>query len=205
MDTGQSGSSAPAREGVHRVVHVGHQVRSAAFAYSLLVIGLFLWERAADWVAYPLLALQFLVYPQLVTLAARRARDPKQAELNGQYADSFLLGAWTAALSFPVWIAYGACFSTALNAAVSRGPVGVAYSLALFASGMLAWVVPFGFQYWTQTSPLVTAMCFFGSLGYTCAIGCVLYGRNRELAALAHADRRSRDRLTGMAEPGGRT
>lgn len=190
---------------MHRIVHIESQVRIAAFGACFLVIGVYLWERQAGAAAFALLALQFLVYPQLAYLRALRSRDAKKAELSNQYVDSFLLGAWTAGLGFPAWIAYCLCFATTLNAAVNRGPVGVACSLALFASGMLAWVVPFGFQYWTQTSPLVTAMCFFGSLGYTCAIGCVLYGRTRELAALAHADRRGRDRLAGLAERGGRT
>jgi hypothetical protein len=164
---------------MHRIVQIGYQMRAAAFGYSFLVIGVHLWERGAGAVAYALLALQFIAYPQLVTLAARRARDPKRAELNGQYLDSFLLGVWTAGLAFPTWIAYAACFGTALNAAVSRGVAGVARSLVLFAFGALAWVVPAGFTYWGATSPLVTALCFFGSLAYSSAIGCVLYRRDR--------------------------
>jgi diguanylate cyclase len=165
---------------MHRIVQIGYQVRAAAFGYSFLVIGVHLWERNAGAVPYALLALQCIAYPQLVTLAARRARDPKRAELNGQYLDSFLLGAWTAGLAFPIWIAYAACFSTTLNAAVSRGLAGVAVSLVLFSFGALAWAVPAGFVYWGGTSPLVTALCFFGSLAYTAAVGCVVHRQNKE-------------------------
>ena len=164
---------------MHRIVLVGYQIRAAAFGYSFLVVGVHLWERQAGAVAFGLLALQFVLYPQLVLLVARRARDGKRVELNAQYLDSFLLGGWTAGLGFPTWIAYAACFSTTLNAAVSRGLAGVARSLVLFALGALAWVVPAGFAYWSATSTLVTTLCFFGSLAYSSAIGCVLYRENK--------------------------
>jgi hypothetical protein len=163
-----------------RLVRIGYLVRSSAFAYSFLVIGVHFWERGAGALAYVLLGLQFIAYPQLVTLAARRARDPREAELRGQYLDSFLLGVWTAGLAFPTWIAYAASFSTTLNAAVSRGLSGAGCSLALFCLGMLAWTVPAGFSYWSGTSALVTTLCFFGSLAYAIAIGCLLYRKTRE-------------------------
>jgi hypothetical protein len=165
---------------LHKIVRIGYLVRSTAFAYSFLVVGLHLWERGTGPLAYVLLALQFLVYPQLVTLVARQVGNAKEFELRSQYVDAFLLGAWIAGLGFPTWIAFGASFSTTLNAAVSRGLAGAGCSLALFCLGMLAWAVPAGFTYWGATSSLVTALCFFGSLAYATAIGSVVYRRTRE-------------------------
>jgi len=165
---------------MHPIVHIENQVRVAAFGACFLGIGVHLWEKNSGVLPYALLALQFLVYPQLAYLRARRSKDPKAAELNNQYLDSFLLGAWTAGLGFPAWIAYCLCFSTTLNAAVNRGLLGVACSLLLFSGGILAWIVPFGFQYWIATTPLVTALCFFGSLGYSAAVGCVVHRQNQE-------------------------
>jgi hypothetical protein len=56
----------------------------------------FLWERYAGLLAFALLALQFVVYPQVVYALARRARHQKKAELNAQYLDALMLGVWTA-------------------------------------------------------------------------------------------------------------
>lgn len=168
---------------MQRIVQIEHQVRTLAFGYSLLVIGVHLWERSAGALAYGLLLLQFFAYPQLAWLRTRRARDPRAAELSNQYIDSVLLGAWTAGLGFPAWIGYGLCFSTSLNAAINRGLLGAACSLVLFSFGALAWIVPFGFHYWIGTSPLVTTLCLFGSLAYSIAVGCVVHRQTRQRAA----------------------
>jgi hypothetical protein len=174
-----------------RLVDIGYLVRASAFAYSFLGIGLHLWERHASVTAFVLLALQFIAYPQLAYAWARRSRDPRQAELANQYADSVMLGAWSAALGFPVWIVYGLCVSTTLNAAVNRGAYGAACSLALFGVGILGWIVPMGFSYWLDTSPLVTAMAFFGSLAYVTVVGCVSHAQRQAMRAAAAPPARS--------------
>jgi len=176
---------------MRNLVHVSYLVRASAFAYSFLGIGLHLWERHASVTAFVLLALQFVAYPQLAYAWARRSRNPREAELANQYADSLMLGAWTAALGFPAWIAYGLCVSTTLNAAVNRGAYGAACSLALFGVGILGWIVPMGFSYWLETSPLVTAMAFFGSLIYVTVVGCVSHAQRQAMRAAAAQPARS--------------
>ena len=193
MDLDQIGAIGPRGQGAHRLVRVAYRVRVAAFAYLFLVIGVYLWERYADLTAFALLALQFVLYPQVVYAAVRRARNQKKAELNAQYLDAALFGVWTAALGFPTWIAYATCTGTALNAAVAQGLPRVAFTLAVYGLGMLAWIVLGPPSYWSGSGTLVTAMCFFGSMAYAIAIGCVVQDLNRKLQALT--------RSRGQADP----
>ena len=56
------------------LVATNYRVRTGAFLYCALVVGIVLWERRAGPVVWTLLALQFLVYPHIVYLRARRLR-----------------------------------------------------------------------------------------------------------------------------------
>ncbi len=62
-----------------RVARTNYTVRTASFAYCFLVIGLVLLERKMGVLAWSLLALQFLVYPQLAYLHASAAKDARRA------------------------------------------------------------------------------------------------------------------------------
>jgi len=96
--------------------------------------GLVLWERQAGTLAWVLAALQFLVYPHLMYLRAVNSRDPRAAELQNVLVDPVLLGAWMAALGFPLWVTYAAFSATVLNNAVMRGGLGAALAVAFFAA-----------------------------------------------------------------------
>jgi len=181
---GQAGGGAPASH----VARTHYSVRALSFAYSFLVIGLVLWERQAGLLAWALLALQFLAYPQLAYLRARAAKDSRRAEIQNLYFDSLTLGAWMAMLGFPTWITYAALFSTTLNSAIMRGAAGAACAAVCFAAGALAWIAPMGYQHYPGTSDLVTALCFFGSLAYSAGVGLVVQNQNRRL-------RRAREEL----------
>jgi len=184
MDIDRFGGVGPNRQGVHRLVRLGYRMRSVAFAYVFLLIGVYLWERYAGVTAFVLLTLQFVIYPQVVYAVARRARRQKRAELNAQYLDALVFGVWTAALGFPTWIAYATCTGTALNAAVAQGLPRVAYTLSVYGMGMLLWIVFGESSYLGTTSTLVTSMCFFGSMVYAIAVGCVVQDLNSKLQAL---------------------
>ena len=163
------------RNGTHPLVRINYAIRAGSFAYSFIVLGIHGWERgfgAAFWVA---LALQFLVYPHFAYLHARRAADPRRAERINLYADAALLGAWIGALHFPLWIAYSALFSTALNASVVLGLVRGSWSIASFGIGAAIGMAFAGVEFLEETSALVTALCFLGAFAYTCAVGGVVY------------------------------
>ena len=183
-----------------RLARINYAVRSVAFAYFFVAIGVHLWEHQAGAVAWTLLTLQFLVYPHAVYWRARRSPQPNRAERDNLLLDSALLGTWAAALAFPTWIAYILVGKPTLNAAVNRGARGVLWSLGCSAAGAAAWVLIGGFHHAPATSDLVTALCVFGGLGYTGAIGYIVYWQNRSLAAARDALGRSEERYRLIAE-----
>lgn len=186
-----------------RVVGINYRVRTLAFAWSFMVVGLMLWEREAGVLAWSLAALQFLAYPHLLWLLASRSRDPRAAELRNLYLDPLLLGAWIAALGFPTWPAYGAVFATALNNAVMRGWRGAGFSVVAFATGALVPVAALGFMHYPATSELVTLLCFAGSIAYACSIGVVVWRQSDRLRGARDELRASEERYRLIAENAG--
>ena len=81
------------------------------------------------------------------------------------------VGIWIAVLEVPVWIAYPMVFAPALNAIINRGLPGLGLSLAWSCGGILAGVLLHGYRYWPDTSPLITTLCFLGSLSYSAGVG----------------------------------
>jgi PAS domain S-box-containing protein len=178
-----------------------YTVRSVSFAACLLVVVLHGWERgfgAGLWVVVAVV--HFLAYPHL---AYARARDPRAAEIQHLQADSLLLGIWIAALQFPIWIAFPMLFAPALNGMVNRGLPGFALSLVLSFLGILAGVLMFGFHYWTMTSPLVTTLCFLGSLAYSAGVGYIVFRQTERLAATRADIRESEKRFRLITEHAG--
>jgi len=105
-----------------------------------------------------------------------------------------------AALGFPTWLTYAALFSTALNAMVLGGVLGVLWSAGCFVVGAAIWSGLGGVRYAPDTSHAVSVLCFVGSLAYTCAIGEVAFAQSRRVSAAFDALRSSRARYRLMAE-----
>ena len=198
-DTGMNGLVRNAAHGSH-VARTHYTVRTVSFAFSFLVLGLVLLERNAGVLAWGLLALQFLVYPQLAYLHAVSSKDSQRAEIRNMYVDSVTLGAWVAGLAFPTWIAYAALFSTILNLSIMRGAAGAAGAAVCFAAGALAWVAPMGYQHYYGTSDLVSALCFFGSLAYSAGVGLVVRSQNLRLRAAREELREGEQRYRLITE-----
>lgn len=182
------------------MVRTHYRVRSAAFLGCFIVIGLHLWQLMAGPLAWTLLALQFLAYPHLVYLRAKHSAKPVRAELDNLLLDSILLGAWCGVLGFPAWITYSLVGATMLNAVVNRGTQGALCALGCSAAGAALGIAITGFHYWPATTPLVTTLCFFGSLGYACAVGRIVYLQNRRLARTRDELRASEERYRLIAE-----
>ena len=183
-----------------RLVRTNHVARSASFAYCLLPIGLYLAEHDAGPVAWVLAALLFGVYPQLVYWRAIRSATPLRAELDNLLLDAALLGAWSAYLGFPRWIAFSLIVAAMLNAAVNRGPGGVLLSLACSTGGALLVMVVYGFHFDPNMTPLVAGLCIGGLSAYISGVGCVVYAQNRRLTAARDRLRESEDRYRLIAE-----
>jgi PAS domain S-box-containing protein len=194
----------------HPLVRTNYTVRSLAFAYAFVAIGIHLWERGGGALGWTLLAAQFLAYPHLVYLRASRSADPWRAELVNLNLDAALLGAWSAGLGWPVWIAYTLFFATSLNGAVNRSLHGIGMAWGSFGLGVLAWSAvawtePGGVRIDPATSTLVAALCVAGSIGYSLAVGLVVHRQTLRLrearTALARdlAELRRRDEQLSIA------
>jgi PAS domain S-box-containing protein len=186
-----------------RRAQLHYRIRASAFAYTFGVLALHGYELARGPIFWTLLALQFLVYPHLAYLRARHSADSRATEYNNLHFDAATIGAWVASLQFPLWIAYAGIFSTAMNGMVVRGAVGAMWSLGLFGAGAALWIAGGGMGFNAPTSDAVTALCFAGSLGYTCMVGYSVFMQNRRLAAARDELRSSEERYRMIAENAG--
>jgi PAS domain S-box-containing protein len=188
---------------VPRQVRTITAVRAVSFGWCFLVVGLHALEKgmgAAIWIGA---VAHFLIYPHLIALRAARSKDPLRSEIQHLYADALLLGVWVAALGFPLWISYPMVFAPALNGIINRGLIGLAYSLVLSSIGVLLGVLIAGYNYMPATSPLVTLMCFLGSLAYSAGVGYIVYRQTSRMAATRAAILESERRYRLIAEHAG--
>jgi PAS domain S-box-containing protein len=188
---------------VPRQVRTIYLVRTVSYAWCFLVVALLAWDRGFGIGLWIVAALHFFVYPHLLWLRSRRSRNPRRDEMQHLDADAFLLGIWIAVLEFPVWIAYPMVFAPALNAIINRGLPGLGLSLAWSCGGILAGVVLQGYQYWPNTSPLITTLCFLGALAYSAGVGYIVFRQTERLAATRAAIRDSEHRYRLIAEHAG--
>ncbi len=183
-----------------RLVRTNRAVRTAAFAYCLLPIGLYLAEEGAGTAAWLLALLLFAAYPQLAYWRAVRSATPVRAELDNLLLDAALLGAWSAYVGFPRWIAFSLIAAAMLNAAVNRGAGGVLLSLACSLAGALLVMAIRGFEFDPNMTPLVSGLCIGGLSAYIAAIGVVVHGKNRRLAAARNRLAAGEERYRLIAE-----
>jgi PAS domain S-box-containing protein len=182
------------------LARTNYAVRTAAFLYCQIVIGLHLWDRGASPLLWVFLVLQFAVYPHLLYLRAKYSDNPKRAELDNLFIDSALFGAWSALLGFPTWISFGLTGATVLNAAVNRGTRGAITALGCTGAGAALSLAIGGFVFAPETSTLVTALCFGGSLFYIAWVGIVVYLYNRRLTEARDALKEGEERYRFIAE-----
>jgi len=142
----------------HWIVRMNRVNRTWSFALSFVAIGSHLAWRGDGMLAWVLLALQFVVYPQLAYLRARRAPRPGKAEVDNLVVDSLLFGAWVAALDFPLWIGFMLFVGTTVNLTVFRGVHGLAQALAAIGAGIASVAVVKGLQFAPHTEWPTTAL-----------------------------------------------
>lgn len=169
--------SSIARPANHWLARMNHRNRSISFVGLGLLVG---WHMAPwqppvwAWVA---LVLQFLVYPHVVYWRACRASEPQVAELNHMRLDAFCFGIWSAALGFPLWIAFLLAIGPAINLAAFEGRGGMARAAALHGLGMLVvWPVA-GLRFAPDTSVVVALLCIFCLSFYLMLFGLSAYQR----------------------------
>jgi PAS domain S-box-containing protein len=182
------------------LVRINRVVRTASFAWCLGTIAIHLWPRDPNYMGWTLLFVQFALYPQLVYWRALYSEQPNRAERNNLYLDSTLLGAWSAYLGFPIWIAWMLIGAGSLNAVVNRGFRGLAISVACSALGAAVWILVDGWRFMPDTTPLVSLLCMAGGIIYACTIGYVVFAQTRRLAAARDELAKSEERYRLIAE-----
>lgn len=173
---------------VHWAVYTNYRLRTASFAFTFLTIATHMWGKGHAEMAWVLLVLQFLIYPHLMFLRSRHARNTQQAEMNNLYVDTFLMAMWTSFLQFPFLIALMLWNATSINLTFTRGLIGIPIALLAAASGILMSFFLFGIRFSPETSSSVVWLCSVGMSGYLLAIGNGGHSRNLQV-------RRTRERL----------
>jgi diguanylate cyclase len=163
------------------VVEINHRNRTVGFAFAFAIVGWHLLNKNLGTLPWILLALQFLIYPQLLYWRVRKSTEPRDTEMQHMTLDSLLFGAWFGFLGFPLWITFGMCVTTSVNHAAYLGVRGAARSLAALALGALLAVGVFGFHFTPQMDWPVAMMCMAGVLLYQLSITSTAFGRNHKL------------------------
>lgn len=144
------------------VVRLNRRNRTGCFMLLFAALGAHMASRGAPPLAWVLLALQFLIYPQLLYWRAVRSTHPARAELDNMSLDTLLFGVWAGALAFPLWISFILLIGATVNLTAFHGYKGLARALALMLLGALLAVAITGLQIsshtdWTAT--LLSILC----------------------------------------------
>lgn len=185
---------------MHWSVRTNYRLRTVSFALVFIAVGAHLLDRGAGLVAGLLLALQFLVYPHLMYWRAKRSSNPQAAERFNMVFDIMVIGAWIAALQFPLWITFVLCLSTLLNITISWGARAIVLAVLALACGALIAIAIFGLHVSPDTSWPVTLICGGGLTAYLLALANTAYTVNKQLGKTRSSLRASEQSLQAINE-----
>ncbi len=156
---------------LHPLVSLDYRVRVPAMFIVSLVLVSYFWNYPKSAWLWAAIAFTGLVWPQMAYLAARLSPDTKAAELRNLLFDSFIIGCWTAGMSFcpPP----GMMMVTAIVAAcLSIGGV----RFAVWAAGAVCAGIVFvglftGFHVDTDVSVPTTILSVLGVFSFTSIFG----------------------------------
>ena len=131
--------------------------------------------------AWLMLTLQFLIYPHLMFLRARRASNSQQAEINNLFVDTLLMAMWTSFLQFPLLIAIMLWNATSINLTFTRGLIGIPIAVFAASCGILLSFFFFGIHISVDTEWPVDLLCSVGMSFYLLAIGNAAHSRNLQV------------------------
>lgn len=121
----------------HWVVRMNYRNRAGSWLMAFSILALYFQEQGYGLWHWGFMSLQFLVYPHLVYLRARRAADPLAAEIWNLRLDSFCFGIWTAVLGGPLWICFTLIICGCINLAAFAAGRGVLQALGAAMGGAL--------------------------------------------------------------------
>lgn len=180
MTLSASRSTRPGAE-VHWIVRMNHRNRSGSFVAIFAILGSHLWFTGAGLLPWLMLALNFLIWPQLAYLRARQARNSMSAELNNLIGDAVMFGVWCAALGYPSWITFILSISICMNLVVFRGVSGFLQACAGLVAGAGLGTLLAGPSFTPETHWLTNLLGAFSIFGYFMLIGLIAYHRSQVL------------------------
>lgn len=179
----------------HWVVRMNHFNRSLSWILVFGIVGLHFHEKGYGPVYWVFLALQFLVYPHVVYLRARRSTEQLSAEIQNMLLDAFCFGVWGAVLGFPLWIIHTLVVAGCLNMAAFRGARGALQALLAVAVGaLLVYAVGGAGPLAFGTSLTVSALCMAALLIYL-----VMFARSTHTRTILLNDTRVKLRQSEQA------
>jgi diguanylate cyclase len=136
---------------IHWLVRLNHRNRTWCCFLLFLTIGTHMAGAGYGVLAWCLLALQFLAYPQLLYWCARRSSDQRKTEKCLMLVDAAMLNTWAAALGFPIWITFICLTMGTVNHALLHGRKGFARAVAIAFGAALLPVALNGLHFSPQT------------------------------------------------------
>lgn len=128
--------SIPPTAGVHWIVRMNWKNRSICFVLLALTVASHMADRQPGPIAWLLLVLQFMVYPQVLYLLTRRLpqQRQRQVEVRNMLLDGLGFGLWCSFLGLPLWITFTMYIGVSMNLLVFesfRGWVQATLCMAL--------------------------------------------------------------------------
>jgi diguanylate cyclase (GGDEF)-like protein len=179
---------------IHWVVRMTHRNRSVSGVIFAGVLSVHFLEQGYGPWTWGLMLLQFLVYPHLVYLRARYAKDPLAADIQNFLIDNFCFGLWAAALGFPLWVIFALVICGCINMTAFRSLKGVFQALAVGTAGAALMVALNGWRFTPDTSlrvSLLSMLCL--------SIYLVLFARDAHIRTVTLSATRARLRQSEAA------
>lgn len=167
----------------HWMTRMNHRVRSVTFCLVFLTIGTHIHDKGYAPLVWWLLAAQFLLYPHLLYLAGRFSRKPVRTETCALVLDPFLMGAWLAALGFPLWLTYVVSLGTLMSMGAFHAWVGMAGVAVALAAGAGLSVAVLGLHFAPDTGLLTTGLCMAMLTAYLLMVAASAQSRAAKLRA----------------------
>ena len=172
-----------------------HRLRASGSVLALLVLASHLAPREPGALVWLLLGLHFLVYPHLIHARALRATHPIRAGLHNFLLDAALLGLWTGALGYPLWISFTLFICNLVSVMLYHGPRATLLAAALFIGSGLGWLLATGTPLAAATSNLSTGLSAAGLGVFLLLVSHLNFRRTLKLRDTREALRRSEQAL----------
>lgn len=166
----------------HRLARANYIPRVFGFAASYAIISLIVLEKGWSNLNFFFLGFWFLIYPQLVYLAARVFSNNKKVEIRAMMFDSLVLGYITAHIHFSEWMFFAFLSATVLNSIMVGGSKQLVQALALYVSGILIFAATNGLVFELEASLRIEILAMLIILLYMAIIASTFYRQTRRLA-----------------------